>query len=379
VADELSQWKWLSEVRSERLRVWNYVTTRFTNLSHQLSQAEAHGQPLSAQTHLFRTAFQEQNPALHSEGLFGRRVQDIREAEGPKAAAMAYAVATRQAAIGNADGLEELSGAILVAIPGIIQAQALSNRLSRERDNLRQRAATLIAKLESAEEEREAEFQRRWRASRRRAIRSALGRFGEWAKTFDIVRTEAAQEIFDFRSHRASTDQQFAQLRATYEEAMRLKAPATYWQDKAVAHRNAETAGLKRLYIFFPAALVIIGLSFSAVALWLLEHPPQANLTALYFIISGGLATLAGVIFWIGRLMTKLYLSEHHLRIDAEERSIMTTTYLALTEEKAADDADRQIILAALFRSTPDGIVKDDGVVDVSLAALLSKLTMPTK
>jgi len=78
-------------------------------------------------------------------------------------------------------------------------------------------------------------------------------------------------------------------------------------------------------------------------------------------------------LFWAGRLLTKLYLSQHHLRQDADERATMTTTYLALTAEQAASDGDRTIILNALFRNTPDGIVKEDGGLDPSIAAALGK------
>jgi hypothetical protein len=80
--------------------------------------------------------------------------------------------------------------------------------------------------------------------------------------------------------------------------------------------------------------------------------------------------------FWIGRLLTKLYLSEHHLRNDADERAIMTETYLALTAENAASEGDRNIILGALFRGTPDGIVKEDGPSDFSIQALLSRFAI---
>ena len=90
--------------------------------------------------------------------------------------------------------------------------------------------------------------------------------------------------------------------------------------------------------------------------------------------VSAGLASVAGMVFWVGRLLTRLYLSEHHLRHDAEERAVMTTTYLALTHERAAEETDRQIVLAALFRSTPDGIVKDDGHGDLSIPGLLARL-----
>ncbi len=80
------------------------------------------------------------------------------------------------------------------------------------------------------------------------------------------------------------------------------------------------------------------------------------------------------MIFWIGRLLTKLYLSQHHLMHDAEERAVMTTTYLSLSHESAASEEDKKIILGALFRPTIDGLIKDEGPSDMSLAGFLSKL-----
>lgn len=70
------------------------------------------------------------------------------------------------------------------------------------------------------------------------------------------------------------------------------------------------------------------------------------------------------------------YLSEHHLRKDAEEREIMTKTYLALTKDAVAADADRHIILNGLFRNSADGIVKDEGGLDPSLAAAIARIGM---
>ena len=55
----------------------------------------------------------------------------------------------------------------------------------------------------------------------------------------------------------------------------------------------------------------------------------------------------------------------------------MATTYLALTRDQAADEKDRHIILSALFRNSSDGIVRDDGGSDGSLASALARLGMP--
>lgn len=52
----------------------------------------------------------------------------------------------------------------------------------------------------------------------------------------------------------------------------------------------------------------------------------------------------------------------------------MVTTYLALANEGAADEKDRSIVLAALFRPTADGVVKDDGLPMTAPAALFSNM-----
>lgn len=130
------------------------------------------------------------------------------------------------------------------------------------------------------------------------------------------------------------------------------------------------------LMFYFIATAIVMGGVFSMAGNFLLNHTVPAGQQqpiALYLVVTGGLTVLSTLAFWIGRVLMKLYLSEHHLRNDAEERAVMTTTYLALKHENAATDAERQIILSALFRNAPDGIVKDEGPSDGLLQALLSR------
>jgi hypothetical protein len=80
------------------------------------------------------------------------------------------------------------------------------------------------------------------------------------------------------------------------------------------------------------------------------------------------------VVLWIGRLLLRFLISERHLAIDAEERVTMVMTYLALTKEGSLDQGDRGIVLASLFRSGTDGIVKDDGIgPDTAITGLIAK------
>ena len=67
--------------------------------------------------------------------------------------------------------------------------------------------------------------------------------------------------------------------------------------------------------------------------------------------------------FWFIRLLVRIFLSHIHLENDAAERVTMAKTYLALIRDGSFEGKDNiGTILAALFRPTGDGIVKDEGL-----------------
>jgi Family of unknown function (DUF6161) len=77
---------------------------------------------------------------------------------------------------------------------------------------------------------------------------------------------------------------------------------------------------------------------------------------------------------WFLRMLNKVYLSERHLHLDATERKAFAETYLALREDASVSENHEAIVLSALFRSTQDGMVKDDTqTLDTSLASILAK------
>jgi hypothetical protein len=80
------------------------------------------------------------------------------------------------------------------------------------------------------------------------------------------------------------------------------------------------------------------------------------------------------VVFWIGRILVRMYLSDRHLATDADERRTMIMTFLALTKRQAVDEKDRALVLAAIFRAGSDGIIKEDTGPDTAFATLLSNL-----
>ncbi len=52
----------------------------------------------------------------------------------------------------------------------------------------------------------------------------------------------------------------------------------------------------------------------------------------------------------------------------------MLKTFLALSEQEKVTEADLALVLAAAFRPTPDGIIRDDGAPTLSPGGLMSAL-----
>lgn len=200
------------------------------------------------------------------------------------------------------------------------------------------------------------------------ALEKQAGRNGELERQRLAALTHFSAQASDVSARLEGTHN-------AYMEQMKLKAPVEYWRAKATEHRDSAKELRNWLAGFF--VLIIGGYVIAFISLhqqlagFLLQF--QGSTGAL-LVISAAFALLASLPLWIGRLLVKFYLSEHHLATDAREREVMTQTYLALTAEGSVDKNDRSLILAALFRSTPDGVVKDNSQPDTSPAAMLSKL-----
>ena len=183
-----------------------------------------------------------------------------------------------------------------------------------------------------------------------------------------------SDDLVNWENKKSASISEIENTDKTYKQFMSLEAPVEYWREKAAIHKRSEERAMSNLLVFFPSITIVMVLIFYSVGQFLLGFGDRAVPTAIYVVVSGGLATFGALAFWVGRLLTKLYLSEHHLRNDAEERAVMTTTFLALTHARGAEEADRHIVLTALFRATPDGIVKDEGPSDLSVAGLVGRL-----
>lgn len=367
---ERAKWEWLTPTNAAT-NVGNapqLVQSHVNDVVNLANQAKAQPDPLGWLKPQLDARWGPAGHLRYSDGKEGAAILDIRDAAGDEAAAFAYAFVLRQVNVSNTANRNQLRGVLLLALPEMSDAADLSERLSKERRNFKAAQASAIARIDKAHQEQQERIDNLIARGRRVARDVLRSRYDDWNAARDKWKAEADQ-----------SKQEIDSVRVAYEESMRLQGPVKYWSLKARTHGTNEKWATLYVALFFivggaglVAAFVVAGdfiLTSSREAI--AAGTPQP--TALYVLLTGGLAALTTLTFWIGRLLTKLWLSEHHLRNDAHERAVMTTTYLALTREERAADADRQIILSALFRNTPDGIVKEEGAADIGLQAVIAK------
>lgn len=172
------------------------------------------------------------------------------------------------------------------------------------------------------------------------------------------------------------------ETREVYQNHMELRAPSDYWDKKAKSH-----LWLTRIWGGVSLVFGVLGGGFLVHNLQLLYNDafelvtqPSAAAAGTSFdihllvILAAKGIVISTLFFWAERVFVRLFLSELHLRMDARERVTMVQCYLALTEKRDVESEGLGLVLAALFRPTEDGIVKDDTSSDPAIAAVLNKL-----
>jgi|GEM_PF-4281023 len=168
----------------------------------------------------------------------------------------------------------------------------------------------------------------------------------------------------------------YQNTKKAFEKDMELKASVSYWQSQAEKYSTryklfgfiAFILAIVLLislyeYIQVPFIYSIIDNNISKGIILDAEEKMNWNLITHF----GFLIFLTSISIWIIKIIIKLFLSSYHLYIDAEERTVMIKTYLALTNEgkNFISENDKIIILNSLFRTTPFGIIKEDTTVSI--------------
>ncbi|NIZ12929.1 DUF6161 domain-containing protein [Phaeobacter sp. HF9A] len=206
---------------------------------------------------------------------------------------------------------------------------------------------------------------------------------------------EAQKRNFQASYEALSADYQdkFSTALASFVEDQKIKAPVELWQEKEKEHTErrdeAWTGYLLALGLVAALIAAIIGVLcfgneilervLTPVGCDPVNKPELCNgFSFRGMIVSGSVLTLLTMALWFARIQMKEYLSERHLALDARERRAFAQAYIGLINEgdSVTDEAkdQRALVYAALFRPSTDGIIKEDGGIDPSLTAALSKM-----
>lgn len=362
---ERQAWTWIT-ADVDRDNNHSRVTNAFTNLRNLIDERQRQGENLSLAQAMLEEVFDEdRGPLLASESAVGQAVLEAASNYGPRSASYAYSLVKRWTNWDRAENRADMASALLALMPEWRKPSDLAHRLSQERTNYRNRLRSAEADITRLLAVNNELLKERTDKALRIGVIQLRKKRRQWEQHYSEIASSFAESKASIQA-----------VEESYQTFMGLKAPVQYWKDKATGLAEIEGTAGCRLTWYFPIAFVVTAVAFGLAASLLINAKTVAQ--TVYFVVTGGLAVLSGLVFWIGRLLNRLYLSAHHLRIDAEERAVMTEAYLALTSENAATDADKQIILAALFRPTADGLVRDDGP-DLTPAAILARVGMGLK
>jgi hypothetical protein len=245
---------------------------------------------------------------------------------------------------------------------GIALATILPSNLSEEsakatQDSLRTVADEFSSRLATASQDFEAA-----RSSARKLIEDTSQRF----KTVE-------KEIHETWSDKIK--QSIEKIEATdaaFTKQMQLQAPVDYWSKQADEQKDSSNRYLFVLLVFMVAVFINAWVAGTHYVPLLLEKR-ISEVPSIYAVAAMITVLVSTIVFWIGRVMVRLFLSAHHLSIDAGERVVMIETFLALLKEGKLDEKEKALVLAPVFRSSADGIIKDEAAPDVSFAALVAR------
>lgn len=163
------------------------------------------------------------------------------------------------------------------------------------------------------------------------------------------------------KTERNTQQKHFDDLEGKYKAIQSAKVPTAYWKTKQTRH--------KRLAIGFGIASVIVGV-IGVIIITCISVSSRSDVSHIYdvwHLLSFSFPTLvmAIAVYWTVRILVKLCLTNIHLGADANERVVMTKTFIAmLVDEDTTSTITTHgvhIILEPLFRHAPIGLVAYDG------------------
>ncbi len=380
IARERSAWEWaISAGDGGRAgNVSTHINSFFNALSNTINRIKASQVgPDQLRNQLQTSYLSDPAPHFQSKSESGQGILAVRAEMGDEAALLAYSILGGIVGFNPRDR-QHFKLLTLVCSPQLLTAEARRTAARASYRAIVSQSDELVAKQKANIRE----FENRFEQITEEANAHADGLLKRKLRTYVKARRRGWRNTQDAIKSIQATEK-------TYTDYMHLRASVEYWETKAGEHETKSDTQRDTLLSFVKWGGAAATVVFAFMFLLMLEMSgvnglPIVDLklgsgaqipTTPFVLIAGFLGTVLTALIWAARILVRNYQTERHLKIDADERRIMTMTYLALINEEAAlPDEDRLVILNALFRQAYDGSNHDDAPQEVAFPALMAKL-----
>jgi hypothetical protein len=388
-----NQWAWLSGLGHQSTQnVWQTIYTNLNSITSILQQSinfrsqnnlpNADSYLATAQTSLEN--FIRPYPWLLQNSAQRRFIEDVRETRHPLEAGLIVASWMNQ----------DLNGApFRYAVSALLQSELYERGI---KDRMKTESATL-KKLAGDMQSTLTQYQEAERAQTNRFENLHSGLTSQQSAQQTTFEESQLKRTDAWELQRNTAQSELDNIKNTYDQHMAIAAPVDYWEAKRTKHRNltlisgvAFIIGVGSVGLFLSSKMQSISAALKLAtsnpqpvaasanqAASSVQAASQMPVTVSSAITTWEIATfvmVAVLCFWILRLLVRIFLSNMHLENDAAERVTMAKTYLALIRSDGlSKEGNIDAVLAALFRPTGDGIVKDEGLPP-SMMEFLTKL-----
>jgi Family of unknown function (DUF6161) len=188
----------------------------------------------------------------------------------------------------------------------------------------------------------------------------------------------------DERERTQRQNSEFNALMEAFNAHLRLKRPVDLWKERSQKHDGASNQAWGKFFwgavlFAFSAAVVafflggVIAESFIDPNCVIGSEPQCSRISARGPLNISLLLMISTTWLWYLRLQMRIFLSERHLTLDAQERMAFAETYLSLLKGAEVSRDHETVVLQSLMRPTQDGIIKDDSGPEFALSSLLAK------
>jgi hypothetical protein len=377
-----TDWQWISQLRTNPTNnAGGDIESPLQSCLNNLNNAEQHSGNEQHVTNMKREAVQhlerlyKKSPWLLPNSAYRKYIFELRDSGRPMEAGLITA---------NLLG-QDLNGAPLSKVVSALVEFELFSRGIKDRVRTESAAlkklvgemTTLLDEQKQLQVNQAAEF-----ATLNADVVTQTTTHGTSFDEAQMARDEA------WKKQLQETEDELKQLNETYDTHMALAAPVSYWEGKRDKHSKwskwsfialtlcmaafggvlfCELRGVAQMIEDTKLAAIASSAANVKLGSVVTTAPAASALTPLLDVLAtwkiGAYILLVTLAFWFIRLLVRIFLSNIHLENDASERVTMAKTYLALIRDGSFEGKEHiGTILAALFRPTGDGIVKDEGL-----------------